>query len=223
MTMSSPYTNPPIISFQHCDPINHILCFNQVLQVCPICRIRLDDGRAEFPLPPVRLPSLFMNAVTKPHCLAIKPTYGSFLQTYMPGHFLHAGISNSKGVVYNYDDNGIHQDSSSWEQCVVIPLLSCHDYEMKQEWDTELHQLSMSSGWTQERYHEEINNCFDFVVGFLNHIDYNQTVKHISKPITREELCQDYIVSMTTKAAQYISIHHAIRKDGYIIQRDLPS
>ncbi|XP_001192106.3 MKRN2 opposite strand protein [Strongylocentrotus purpuratus] len=220
--MSSSYTNPPIISFQHCDPLNHILCFNKVLQVCPICRLRLDDGTAEFPLPPVRLPSVLVNAVTKPYCLVIKPTHGSFLQSYMPGHFLHAGISNSKGVVYNFDEKGIHQDSSSWEQCVVIPLLGCHDYEMKQEWDAELHQFSMPSGWTPERYQDEVHNCFDFVVGFLNHIEYNQTVRRIPRTITRQELCEDYIVSMTTKAAQLISIHHAIRQDGYVIQRELP-
>ncbi|XP_072175806.1 MKRN2 opposite strand protein-like [Diadema setosum] len=211
--------NPPIISFQHCDSLTDILCFDRVPPICPVCGGQLAGVPDALPFPPFRIPPVLVNATSKPFCLVIKPTDGTFLQSYVPGQYLHAGITSSMGTVFNFDERGVHQDTTSWEQSVVIPLLSNHDYEMKLQWDSELEQYSLSEDWEAEMYLDETHNCFDFVVGFLNHVQYNQTVKDCHTPLTREELIKGYIVTMTTRAADFIRIHRTIRQNGYVMQR----
>jgi hypothetical protein len=57
---------------------------------------------------------------TQPHCIVIRVTRGSFRQ-YNRRTLLHCGVTNSQGVVYNFDKRGHHQDSL-WEESICIKL-----------------------------------------------------------------------------------------------------
>ena len=59
------------------------------------------------------------------------------------------------------------------------------------------------------RYNEHSNNCFDFALSFLNH--YLPTTM---KPLQKQDFCKDFILPLTTKAAQYIDLYRRIQQGG---------
>ena len=59
------------------------------------------------------------------------------------------------------------------------------------------------------RYDEQSNNCFDFALSFLSH--FLPTSK---KALQKQDFCRDFIVPLTTKAAQYIDLYRRIQQGG---------
>lgn len=207
-----------ILSFRHsCQTSGNILCF-QLPHYCPIC------GRSlmEEPLstPPVRYPPILRSSNAYPFSIVIKPTNGSFLGDYNHGDNLHTGITDSKGFLCHFNEQGINYDRSIWHQSLVIPLLDKSDLELSSLWDEKLSQIILGPTWRAECYVELGHNCFDFVVAFLNLVQYNHLKRSSSVPITRQALVDGYILATTSRATKYINFIREIRSRGFLLQLD---
>lgn len=55
------------------------------------------------------------------------------------------------GVVYSYDQEGVHRDGRGWEQCISIPLLQPDMWELLQHWDSLLEEFSLEEAWLPHR------------------------------------------------------------------------
>lgn len=76
---------------------------------------------------------------------------------------------DSEGNIYEYDKDGVQfgQKNCSWDQCLAIPVTKEKSQMWKDYWDHTLAVLSTTDQWTAERYDEENNNCYSFVITFL--------------------------------------------------------
>ncbi|XP_071296171.1 MKRN2 opposite strand protein isoform X2 [Agelaius tricolor] len=112
---------------------------------CPACGGDLRG--AGLAAAPVRLDSPFRHGHRQQRAFLVRPTRGTFLDGY-DGHCdLHVGISSSQGVVYNYDQEGVHRDGRGWEQCISIPLVQPDMWELLQHWDSLLEEFSLEQAW----------------------------------------------------------------------------
>ncbi|KAL5013283.1 hypothetical protein ScPMuIL_007553 [Solemya velum] len=203
--------------FQHCDKNYNILCF-QLPFICPLCRRNVSCSESR--IPPYSIPSPFGDAMSSPYSVLIKPTYGSFIRDYENSSNLHIGITDSKGVAYDYDEEGIHVNSLSWNQCVVIPLSKALIAGVQDGWDNNLYQFSRNHRWSTDWYRDSSHNCFTFVLQFLHHMDINRLMPCVA---SRSEFCKEQIVPHTTRAAQFIGLYRQIEKEGFVIQVVKPS
>ncbi|KAM6325432.1 MKRN2 opposite strand protein isoform 1-T1 [Podargus strigoides] len=64
---------------------------------------------------------------------------------------LHVGITSSDGVVYNYDEEGIHRADTGWEQCISVPLVQPDMFGLLQQWDALLEEFSVGEAWLPHR------------------------------------------------------------------------
>lgn len=55
------------------------------------------------------------------------------------------------GVVYNYDQEGVHRAGSGWEQSISIPLVQPDMWELLQHWDNLLEEFSLEEAWLPHR------------------------------------------------------------------------
>ncbi|XP_071941726.1 MKRN2 opposite strand protein-like [Antedon mediterranea] len=206
-----------ILKFNHCKP-QGIFCFN-IPPVCPVCKGNLSSLRS----PPVAIPTPFINGVKRPCSVVVKPTVGSFLRDYKSGSNLHTGVTDSKGCVHNYDEEGIHTDtdSTTWEQSLAIPIVDLVDEVLKDIWDERLCNMISEPNWQIDRYHPDLHNCFDFVINFLNCVQFNNWKVKCNEPITKSQFSTEYIVPATSKAARYISLYRSIERYGPVIQQQL--
>ncbi|OWF38857.1 MKRN2 opposite strand protein-like [Mizuhopecten yessoensis] len=199
--------------FQHCDRTQNILCFS-VPQICPLCG--RDTRESASRIPPYVLPSPFVQACHRPFSIIIKPTLGTFLQNYTDTSNLHIGLTDSQGVTFDYDEDGVNINTPGWDQCVAIEMIqSSGDKDLSLEWDTNLRQESRSDRWTKYRYHEDIYNCFDFVIQFL----WQLGLHHVNHSLrSKSALCEELVVKHTRRAGQYISMYRQILTHGYLCQ-----
>lgn len=207
---------PTILSLQHsCQPSGTILCF-KLPQECPVCWKSLSS----YPLkaPPVRYPPVLQSSSSHPYSVIIKPTRGTFLGDYKNGDNLHCGVTDSKGFLCHFNEQGIHYDSSSWHQSLVIPLLRESDMLLTENWDHHLIQIIQRADWTSERYVELGHNCFDFVVAFLNSINYNYLKNGSNSLLSRQLLINEFILPTTSKAVKYIHLLKSIQAKGFLLQ-----
>ncbi|XP_014675054.1 PREDICTED: MKRN2 opposite strand protein-like [Priapulus caudatus] len=195
--MNAPVSTEPIFCFEHCQKGRKIYAL-QIPGECPLCGVLL--ASSELILPPFRVPSPFSRS---PHSLVIRPTIGSFLRDYKNARDLHIGITNSKGLVHDYNEKGVNFGSSSWEQCVSVPL-QCRN---ARRWDAELRNFSAHGDWFPQNYSESDHNCLDFVVGFLRHAE--ATVR-VSAPLCKEQLCAELILPRMTQAAKYVTLYRRV-------------
>jgi hypothetical protein len=111
---------------------------------------------------------------TRPRCIVVRPTIGSF-HTYNNQMLLHCGISNSKGKVYNFDIGGC--SAEEWKLSLSINLAHpCSD----SEWDAQLerHNNAEKSFLAYRPYQALRNNCYDYVIRFLNGIKFEGKEDH---------------------------------------------
>jgi len=107
-----------------------------------------------------------------PCSLVIKTTFGSFAE-YNARCLLHAGVTDSRGRVYNFDGAGHHQHDS-WEEAINVPV-SCDDPEA---WDLALATFDQSHRELGIPYQDLGYNCYNYLVDFLNSIAYQQRTNH---------------------------------------------
>lgn len=69
---------------------------------------------------------------------------------YKTGDDLHVGIVASNGMVYNFDELGLHADRTSWEQCIVVSIKNVIHFSRSESeiWDSKLQEMHLSGLWT---------------------------------------------------------------------------
>jgi hypothetical protein len=145
-----------------------------------------------------------------PYRFCIRTSFGSF-KDYTSRSLLHAGVSNSKGVVYNFDERGHHRDER-WIECVSTPLNDIEDFDRKlNEYDashrSRVHTYSHRIYREEDEMEHPGNNCFDYVVGFLNYVRYKGRNDHTVQSIER------YLLTRPMMDAQaYINQWRALKR-----------
>ncbi|KAL4655858.1 MKRN2 opposite strand protein-like [Arapaima gigas] len=215
-----------IIQFSHCD--RSIYCFsghNQVsptqcvdleangLSHCPVCKEPLKFSLLQAP---VSVPCPFTNGHHVPCAFTIGSRCGPLFLSEWDNSELHIGISNSKGVVYNYTLKGVRRDQSGWEQCVSVPLLHPDVARLRVRWDQELEKFSLSDSWASERFHEERefgSCCYGFALTFINHMQAAE-----GRPtLTRDEFTGTYVLPRIRTISKYVKVYIEILEKGFYI------
>lgn len=199
--------------FQHCDANTNILCFSQIPLICPICR--QDVTKTESLIPPFRLPSPLTNATENPFSVVMRPTVGNFLEDYQNSANLHIGLTNSKGIVYDFDEGGVHIGSSSWNLCVAASLINHITSQTAELWDVLLDKYAKKSDWSSHRYEEQEHNCFTFVMRFFQ---FSKLVNAIPAARSRKEFITEFLLPHTQKTSKYIAMYRQIAAHGFLCQ-----
>jgi len=201
----------PIVCFQHCKTGTYICCLD-LPRSCPVC---LGDLTGDSLIPPFRLPGPLVYSLDYPYSVVIKQTRGNFLDDYQKESNLHIGLTDSYGSVYDFDSQGISFSRNGWNACIVVYTLDRYDYQRQSCWDSKLYEYSKNEMWSSERYSEEQQNCYSFVLGFLQCIRLDTIL-----PIVRSQsdFSHDFVIKQTTKLAKYISMYRRLVREGFLIQ-----
>ncbi|XP_009067916.1 PREDICTED: MKRN2 opposite strand protein, partial [Acanthisitta chloris] len=132
---------------------------------------------------------------------------------YDGGSDLHVGITNSHGVVYNYDQEGIHRAETGWEQCLSIPLVQPDMFELLQQWDKLLEEFSMGEAWLPHRYDEHEHNCYTYALAFINSLLTAQG----QQPLTKGDFTGTFVLPHTKKASRYLTLHQELTHNEFYI------
>ncbi|XP_050813876.1 MKRN2 opposite strand protein [Gopherus flavomarginatus] len=197
-----------LIKFSHCK--KDIFC-SYVPKLCPVCGQSLNYRRLEDA--PVSIPSPFVNGHRQKCSFLLKPTTGTFLREYDGSSDLHVGISNTNGLVYNYNETGIHRVELGWEQCISIPLVQPDMYGLLQQWDKYLEEFSTGEAWLFHRYDEHYHNCYTYALAFINCVLTAQG----KKPMSKSEFTGRFVIPQTRKASKYITVYWEIAKNYFYI------
>ena len=172
------------------------------------------DGRGSTDLEDtIVLPSPIRPSRKRAFC--IRMAFGSFAQ-YNSRSILHAGISDSRGRVYNFDQRGHHVDFS-WTECVSIPLKNDGKRE-DAAYDAQLRLYDQAHRGMRQQYSHIIhraseahlnpgNNCFAYAVGFLNFIHYEGKTDHTVQSVERS-----YLTRPMKDVVAYLSHWKALKR-----------
>ncbi|XP_020903334.1 MKRN2 opposite strand protein-like [Exaiptasia diaphana] len=198
-----------VMCMQHCSRQENIFYIDFPLH-CPICGLKLQN--CQLIVPPFCVPSPLVSAsfMTLSCCILVKQTHGDFLRDYRNGENLHIGITDSKGFVYNYDEQGVCIEKDNWNQCAVLELESADS----QMWDSVLERSTKSNTWSSERYHETSLNCYDYVLSMLKEINKGGFFQDSKQLYSKEEFSKHLIVPLTRKVAKYIELYRNIKSKG---------
>nr|XP_006631171.1 PREDICTED: MKRN2 opposite strand protein [Lepisosteus oculatus] len=197
-----------VIKFHHCD--KDIYCFF-VPENCPVCGESLSCRR--FEEAPVSIPSPFAGGQRAKCSFLVKPTTGEFLREYDGRSDLHVGITNTKGVVYNYNETGICRDELGWDQSVSVPLVQPDMYSLINQWDCYLEQFSSAEMWHSQRYNETEHNCYTYALTFINCVLATQGKSSLSKT----EFTEKFVLPRTKRASRYITLYQEISENYFYI------
>jgi len=206
-------SDPGILCFQHCDKKVKVFCF-ALPKTCQLCGA--DLYTSELRIPPFRIPYPFTKAVLQPCAVAIRPTLGDFLHHYQNSTDLHIGVTDSQGIVYEYDKNGLkNNDTTRWSQCLAIQIVQQPDSKWREYWDYTLEIVSQQDRWISERYKEDDHNCYTFVLAFLRTLQ----LKSINKAVLNKmDFCREYILPRTISAGKYISLYRKLLTEKTIMK-----
>ncbi|NWI25196.1 MKROS protein, partial [Sula dactylatra] len=126
---------------------------------------------------------------------------------------LHVGITNSNGMVYNYNEEGIQRAETGWEQCISIPLVQPDAFGLLQQWDTLLEEFSAGEAWLPYRYEEHDHNCYTYALAFINSVLTAQGKQQMSK----SEFTEKFVIPQTKKASKYITLHQELTANDFYI------
>jgi len=117
----------------------------------------------------------------KERSVVVKPTMGSFSR-YDPRMLLHCGVSDSKSKVYNFDERGPCIDND-WKESISIPIEAPHLTDS--QWDAALarHHDAEKTFERARPYSQLANNCYDYVIRFLNGIKFEGKEDHTKEGI----------------------------------------
>ncbi|XP_049718789.1 MKRN2 opposite strand protein isoform X1 [Elephas maximus indicus] len=206
--MLCPEAGKPIIKFNHCQ--KYIYSFS-VPECCPLCR--RDVGSRKLEEAPISISNPFINGHQEKCSFLLRPTQGTFLREYDGRSDLHVGITNTSGVVYNYNVQGIHRDEAGWEQSISIPLLQPNMYGLMDQWDKYLEEFSNSGAWLPHRYEEDHHNCYNYTLTFINCILSTEGMERLDKT----DFIEKYVLPRTRKASKYITLYRAIEEHGFYV------
>jgi hypothetical protein len=208
-----PNLDPGILCFQHCNNKSKVFCF-ELPDYCPQCDSPMNC--ISLKIPPFHVPFPFTCAKHTQCSVVIRPTNGDFLHHYQNAADLHIGLTNSKGDVYEFDRYGLHAatKNSSWNQCLSVPIVTEIDNMWKDYWDYTLQIAAQLDRWQPNKYFEDTNNCYSFVITFLRML----RVKDLKPSLhSKTQFCKDFIVPRTKNAAKYIALYRKVVKQGVTI------
>ncbi|XP_018493860.1 MKRN2 opposite strand protein [Galendromus occidentalis] len=215
-TESTTVAARPILCFQHCSRKAHILCLALPLS-CPICNKAVDTSN-KLLLQPSVIPSPFAFAVSSPCSVVIKPSKGSFLSCLTTSLDLHAGLTDSRGVVHEYDRRGLTVGSGDWRQCVTIPLFlssdSCDPTVDSNFWDYTLEVTKNRQWWSRECYDDDDHNCFTFVLDFVRTLQL-PTLSHLN----RTQFCSQVICPRMKSVARYVTLYRKLEAENVYVKK----
>ncbi|XP_046850795.1 MKRN2 opposite strand protein-like isoform X2 [Xenia sp. Carnegie-2017] len=196
---------------RHCDNSFNIF-YIKFPRVCSICKKKIEGSVL---LPPFCIPQPFVSSRQARCSVILKPTDGSFLTTYLSGDNLHIGLTTSLGgLVYSFYEDGVQvEDNSIWSICIVVNVLDITQQKFfmfnLNAWDDALTKHCTHTLWSYDKYNATENNCYDFVLGFL------QTIVPSSQEFfNKDTFCERYVLPETKKAAHYIDLYRNIVGNG---------
>ncbi|XP_062843182.1 MKRN2 opposite strand, tandem duplicate 1 [Trichomycterus rosablanca] len=181
--------------------------------VCPVCCNPLHLGLLDAP---VALPCPFSDGHRAPCAFLIGANSGVWTIGEWSDTELHVGLSDSKGLVYNYTLAGVQKDERGWEQCVCISLVPPLRHDLTELWDKELKTFSSLPAWTRERFDEERESgscCYGFALTFINHMRSLD-----NKPsLSRNQFTGQHILPRMNQASMYIRVYEKISQNGFYV------
>ncbi|NXS35586.1 MKROS protein, partial [Pomatostomus ruficeps] len=118
------------------------------------------------------------------------------------------------GVVYNYDQQGVHRDAGGWEECICVPLVHPDVSELLQRWDELLEEFSLEEAWLPHRYEEQRHNCYTFALAFVNRVRRGRG----REPLSKARFTESFLLPHTRQAARYLSLQRELaHRDFYIV------
>ncbi|XP_053988266.1 MKRN2 opposite strand protein [Hylaeus anthracinus] len=196
--------DPGILCFRHC--CNKSIFCKSVPKICPICQSSIANYNTE----PFLIPYPYTNAIYQPAAVVVRPSQGNFLNEYSILNDLHIGITNSQGIVHEYDKQGIIiNDHSKWTDCIALKITPiCWDYH----WDETLQAILKDNKWRSDNYDEVTMNCFNFVIEFINNLQYMNMIF-----ISKENMCDKLILAKIQEAVKYNSVFKSLEHNDYFI------
>ncbi|KAM9408144.1 LOW QUALITY PROTEIN: MKRN2 opposite strand protein-like [Pholidichthys leucotaenia] len=202
-----------VIRLSHCQ--KEIFCFS-VPEVCPSCGEELMGERlAEAP---ISLPSPLTNGHKSSCCLLVAPARDNHDRDFTGTSDLHTGISNTKGVVYNYTKEGVRRDQSGWERCVSVPLVRPDMFHLMAQWDQYLERFSDSPMWDPawHKFDEDEHNCFSFCLQFVNSV----LAAEGRGALSRDDFTRSFILPRMRRVSKYTTLYqHIQRHQFYMVDR----
>ncbi|XP_023264015.1 MKRN2 opposite strand protein-like [Seriola lalandi dorsalis] len=183
---------------------------------CPSCGEVLRGNRLQEA--PVSLPSPFTDGHKSSCCLLVAPAHNNPGREFDGTSDLHTGISNTKGVVYNYTRGGVLRDQSGWERCVSVPLVRPDMFHLLAQWDQYLDHFSDGSMWDPawHRFDEEHQNCFTYCLHFINSVLATEGRSSLS----RETFTHSFILPRMRRVSKYTTLYdHIQRHQYYMVDR----
>ncbi|NXG21296.1 MKROS protein, partial [Grallaria varia] len=120
----------------------------------------------------------------------------------------------SPGVVYHYEERGVQRARQGWEQCLCVPLLRPHAWDLQRRWDGLLERFSRSHAWQPRRYDEQEHNCYTYALAFINHVRSLQG----QQPLSKDEFTERFVMPQTRRASRYLTLHHQLaHRDFYMV------
>ncbi|XP_027719760.1 MKRN2 opposite strand protein isoform X2 [Vombatus ursinus] len=141
--MQPPEAGRAVIQFRHCG--RDVYCF-RVPDLCPMCRQPVSFRKLDEA--PVSIATPLIQGHQEQCVFLLRPTRGTFLRDYDGNADLHVGITNTRGIVYNYNEQGVHRDEVGWEQSISIPLLQPNMFGLMDQWDKYLEEFSATDAWS---------------------------------------------------------------------------
>ncbi|XP_011500483.1 PREDICTED: MKRN2 opposite strand protein [Ceratosolen solmsi marchali] len=193
-----------LICFQHCCT-TYIFC-KTVPEKCPIC----DNFLTTLLLEPFVIPYPLVNAKDYPCSIVVRPSVGSFLDDYNVNNDLHIGITNSSGMVIEYDECGlVRDDGDKWKCCASIRLIP---ESWVTFWDENLNKMCNDVIWNANNYDNAEFNCFNFVISFLKELKYSD-IQFMNKV----DMCKEFILPRIQNILKYVSLCNYLKdKEVYV-------
>lgn len=166
------------------------------------------------------------------------PTKGNFLDGFNNKTGLHIAIVTDQYNILEFNHNGIcigDYKNQRWRQCLQLNFMNyCIDRILEQndisiknkmiqlletKWLEALGMTNNNVQWCKLNYECDNNNCFDFVLAFINSFvnsltEYDEFKKLnaslINLTCDKVKFCQDFVVPVTKKAAIYISMNRKV-------------
>lgn len=104
---------------------------------------------------------------------------------------LHCGISNSKGEVYNFDERGCCKEM--WDlDCLAIKIedKSTEDKDNFDQMLENFHKEEVKRS-KKHKYTSLDNNCYSYVVRFLNCIKFQGRSDHTKESLIKQFIGED--------------------------------
>ncbi|KAL2091548.1 hypothetical protein ACEWY4_013811 [Coilia grayii] len=205
-----------VVKFSHCN--KDIFCFF-VPEECPECGHSFSGQRLEEA--PVSIPNPFSNGHKSPCSFLVAPTDENKLREFDGGSGdLHTGITNTKGVVFNYTKSGVRRDYQGWERCISVPLVQPDMYNLLDQWDPYLEKFSATPMWDPiwQSFNEETHNCYNYTLMFINCVLATQGKRALSK----DEFTKGFVLPRVKRASKYTTLCREISQNHFYITDSPP-